>query len=130
MNVDENMNFDEEKAETDLNISHENEYKERKQITSAEEFLKLPKERRDKALADMKYFFDNSETIIPQAAKEACREQLERGTPISYGDDQGRVLRRYPNRKIFTVKINRKTYEVTETFLRMATPEDDIGLYD
>ena len=78
----------------------------------------------------MKYFFDNSETIIPKAIKKACREQLERGTPIAYGDGQGRVLVRYPDRRIFVAKVNRKTYEVTETFLRMATPEDDIGLYD
>ena len=130
MNANDNADFKEEKSETALNISHDNEAKERKQITSAEEFLKLPKEVRDKALAELDYVFENASTLIPDNVKKACQEQLERGTPIVYGDDQGRVLIRYPDRRIFIAKRNRKTNEVKETFLRMATPEDDVGLYD
>ena len=125
MNANDNADFKEEKAEAPVNISHDNEAKERKQITSAEEFLKLPKEERDKALAELEYFFANARTIIPEAIKKACQEQLKRGTPIIYGDGQGRVLKQYPDGRIFVAKRNRKTNEVKETFLRMATPEDD-----
>ena len=97
----------------------------KKTITTMEEYLSIPQERRDAALAKMKHFFDNAKTLLPEAIKEAVREQLESGFPIAYGDDEGRVLVRYPNGKIFVVNTDKKTRETTETFLRMATPEDN-----
>ena len=71
MNLDENMNFEEKKAET----------KRPKQITSAEEFLKLPQEVRDKALAQLKYNFDNSEKIIPQTIKNSLPRTVRERNP-------------------------------------------------
>ena len=96
-----------------------------KYITSMEEYLSIPQEDRDKALEEFRYFLDNSDVLIKEAINEAIKEQLEAGFPISYGDKQGRVLRRYPDGRIFKITINKQTYEITETFYRMATPEDN-----
>ena len=100
------------------------------QCMTMEEYFSIPEEIRDEAKAKMKHFFDNAETLLPEAIKRTVRKQLERGTPISYGDDEGRVLKRYPDGKIFVVDMNMETFETTETFLRMATIEDNIGIYD
>ena len=101
----------------------------RKSLTR-EEYESLPQEYRDKIKAETRAFFENSKTTFPAAIKEAVRNQLERGFPISYEGDDGSQLRRYPDGKIFSVYMNMETYETTETFLRMATPEDDEGIYD
>ena len=130
MNLAKNLDFEEENVGTSTTVLKSKISKNNKYITSMEEYLSIPKERRDKAIAEMKYFFENAETLLPQAIKEACRAQLERGTPIAYGDDEGRVLKRYPDGRIFLVDVDLKTYEKTETFFRMATSEDDIGIYD
>ena len=103
MNVAKNLDFEEEKLVKSTGVAKSEITKYRKYITSMKEYLSIPKGRRDKAIAEMKYAFDNAETLLPQAMKEACREQLERGIPISYGDDEGNVLRRYPDRKIFSL---------------------------
>ena len=90
-----------------------------------EEYLSIPKEIRDKANAELEHFFKNHKTTFPAAIKKVVRDQLARGTPISYGDKEGNVLRRYPDGRIFLVDMNMETFETTETFLRMATPEDN-----
>ena len=102
---------------------------EHKYITNIEEYLNIPYEDREKAIIETKYFFDNAKILLPEAIKEAVIEQLERGTPISYGDANGNVLRRYPDGRIFLVDIDMDSFEQTETFLRMATPEDNNSIY-
>jgi hypothetical protein len=98
---------------------------ERKTITTMEDYLSIPQEIREEALAKMHHFFENAETLLPEAIKETVKEQLERGFPIAYGDGNGRVLVRYPDGRICVANIDKKTHETTETFLRMATPEDN-----
>jgi len=95
------------------------------QCMTMEEYLSIPEEIRNEAKAKMKHFFDNAETLLPEAIKKAVRKQIEKGIPISYGDKDGNVLRRYPDGRIFLANIDLETFETTETFLRMATPEDD-----
>ena len=90
-----------------------------------EKYLSIPKEDRDEALAKLDNLFKNSGTVVREAIHKAVKEQLEAGFPISYGDEQGRVLRRYPDGRIFKVIRNKQTNERTEIFLRMATPEDN-----
>ena len=97
--------------------------------SSVEEFRRIPEEERKKILAETKVFFDNSASTFPAAIKEAVREQLESGFPITYGEE-GRTLTRYPDGSIYVVNMNMTTFESTETFLRMATPEDNAGIYD
>lgn len=101
-----------------------------RQVMTWEERNSLPQEVQDKAEAALRYFFENSKTMIKESIKSVLRDQLESGFPISYGDKEGRVLRRYPNRQICVATIDKKTFEKSETFLRMATPKDDIGIYD
>ena len=96
----------------------------RKSLTM-EEYQSLPQEYRDKIKAETRAFFDNSDITFPAAIKEAVRNQLARGIPIAYGDEDGNLLRRYPDGRIFSVYMDKETYETTETFLRMATPEDN-----
>ena|GEM_PF-5241217 len=102
---------------------------ERKHITNIEEYLRIPQEDREKAIIETKFFFDNAKKLLPEAIKEAVKEQLERGTPISYGDADGNVLRRYPDGRIFLVEIDMESFKQNETFLRMATPEDNYSIY-
>lgn len=97
---------------------------------STEENNSITKEARAEAAARLKYHFDNSDVTFPTAIKKAVREQLEEGFPVSYGDGNGNVLRRYPDGRIFVVERNMETFEKTETFLRMATVEDNIGIYN
>ena len=90
-----------------------------------EEYNSIPKEITDKANVELEHFFKNHKTTFPAAIKEAVRNQLASGFPISYGDKEGNLLRRYPDGRIFLVDMNMETYETTETFLRMATLEDN-----
>ena len=95
------------------------------QSVTMEEYLSFPQEHRDRIETDLSDFFENHKTTFPAAIKKAVKNQLAKGFPIVYGDREDRVLKRYPDGKIFLVKTNMETYESTETFLRMATPEDN-----
>jgi len=94
------------------------------QCMTMEEYLSIPQEVRDKANAEMDNFFKNSKTTFPAVIKEAIKNQLAGGNPIIYGEEN-KVLKRYPDGRIFSAIIDKNTYEITETFLRMATSEDD-----
>ena len=110
-----------------MNVAKNLEYMEEKSMDSV---ISVKQNDKDEMPKSRKDSFENFSKYFPIIIKKTVREQLERGTPIAYCDDEGRVLVRYPDRRICVVKMNMKTYEKTETFLRMATPEDDIGLYD
>ena len=86
MNLAKNLDFEEEKVGTSIDFVKSEKPQERKHITSFEEYINIPKERRDKAAAEMKHFFDNADTLVPEAIKIAVKERVEKGLPIAYGE--------------------------------------------
>ena len=105
-----------------MNVAKDLEYDEEK---LADSIISVSQDYKDEMPTSRKDLFENFSKYFPIIIKKAVKEQLERGLPIAYGDGEGGALKRYPDGKIYKVDYDEKTFEKTETFFRMATPEDN-----